>query len=170
MPINTTHWLVRRGVNITCGDFWLPCLRKHSGHFVLPPLWCQRLSNPRHHTKVADGRCAGSWWHLLPSPEGFLCPGRQDANFCFLQQKQLYWQLNPCRSQQSPLRAFFTSEFRRTRIPFSSPTFPKMLHSPPSTFLGQAGFQPDELWGCGKLLQRQAFMPEQRSRRMEKGE
>lgn len=36
-PRNTSYWLVRRGVNITCGEFWLPCLGKQR-HFIVPSL------------------------------------------------------------------------------------------------------------------------------------
>lgn len=124
---------------------------ENSGHFVLLPLQCQRLSNTRHQTKVTDGHCAGCWWHLLTSPEGFLCPGRQDANFCFSQQKHLYWQLNPCRSKQSPLRASFTCEFRKTRIPFSSPNS-QSCHTDLSHLLGVGWFSARwalELWQVG---------------------
>ena len=58
-------------------------------------------------------------------------------------------------------------EVRQTRILFSNPTtFSKLPCNPPCTFLGWAGFQPDELWPYGELVQRQALMAAQRGRRM----
>lgn len=118
----------------------------------------------------------GGWWplcRLLLTPVNITWRtplSRQAASkFLPLSTEALVLTTKPLQIQTIDPSGLFFLRLKPCRQGFCSQTpqhSQSCSHSPPCTFLGWAGFLPDEFWPCSEVIQRQMLTPQQRGTRM----